>query len=72
MKIFLSYVLGVILLYITALGLNWIFIALNGSTVFIFFVILVSAGIYTTKSKEIQRLHERILKLEGCDHENQK
>lgn len=72
MKIFLSYVLGVILLYITALVLNWIFIALNGNTVFIFFVILVSAGIYTTKTKEIQRLHERILKLEGYDHENQK
>ena len=64
-KVILGLVFKFAMLFLVAGVLTWLYGVFNNSPFFIFLVIVIGSAAYDRQSKEIQRLHERILKLEG-------
>lgn len=66
-KIIFSWLVNIIVLLALAGVLTWLHGVLGSSPFFIFFIILASGWSYTSQQKQIQKLHERILRLEGFE-----
>lgn len=67
LKATFSFIFSVVVLIIAAVLLTWLYEAFNRSPFFIFLILIITAGAYSKQSQQIQKLHERIMKLEGFE-----